>query len=292
MPALTTNGVIGFPRWTSFATFSSSGSFNASYPVTNLGVLPLSRVARTSTAATANTTFTAIMDKPRPIQLIALINHNATLDATYRVRLWADVAKTQLLYDSGTGNKFWPQVYDSDLLEWESDQWWSGQYSTEEIAGYRATLPIILPQVYSAYAIQVDVVDTANPDGYFQIGFMEIAQVWQVGVNFQPGAQYGFRARTQTIEALGGVKYFDRRDKPRQFIGSIDFLDRDEAKAKAFEHQRQLDLDLPFLWIPDPSETLNLLRDCIFARNIDLGLLAYAQPTDSDSVPFKFEEVL
>lgn len=287
------NGVIGFPRWTDKGTFvANGGSYNATYPVTNLQTLPLSRVARTSTAASANTKFAITFPKPYAVRLLAFVGHNSTLDGTFRVRLYSDTGLTALLYDSGVGQPFWPPVYATDDLEWEDDRWWSGGYSSDEIAGYRATRPIWLDKLYLVQGIAVDVVDTGNPAGFFQLGLFEVAQGWQVGTNFTPGAQYGFRARTQIIEAIGGVKYADRRDKPRQFSGVIDYLDRDEALARAFEHQRQMDIDIPFLWMPDPTATVHLLRQTYLARNVDLGLMSYAQAMDVDSLPLRFEEVL
>lgn len=285
--------VIGFPRWTEKGVYAANGgTYNATYPVTNLNSLPLSRVARSSSAAAADTKFKITLDKPRPIRLLAFVRHNASLDATFRIRLYSDAALTTLLYDSGTGEQFWPPVYPNGTLEWEDDGFWSGQYSTDQITGYRVTRSIWLDQFYLAQAILVDVVDTTNPAGFFECGLFEVAQGWQVGVNFAIGAQYGFRARTQTIEALGGVKFFDRRDKPRQFNGSIDYLSRDEALARAFEHQRQHDLDIPFLWLPHPDDIIHPLRRSYLARNMDLGLLSYAQALDVDSVPLRFEEVL
>ncbi len=286
------NAVIGFPRWTESAVFDSGGgAFQTGFPVANLARTPLSRVARTTSAAIADTRFKAVLDRPRPVRLMALVNHNASLDGQFRVRLYGDAgAVDPPIHDTGL-QPFWPPVYSAESLEWEDDQWWSGQYSTDEIDGYRATRPIWLERHHLTRAIRVDVQDPGNDAGHFQCGLFEIAQGWSVGVNFQIGAEHGFRARTQSMEAVGGVKYFDRRDKPRVFTGSIDLLPRDEALARAFEHQRQSDLDQPFLWLPDPDATVHLLRQCWLARNADLGLMRYAS-FDRDGVPLKFEEVL
>jgi len=286
------NAVIGFPRWTEKAVFQADGgSYAAGYPVTNLGGLPLSKVARSASAAVTDTRFLAVLDKLRPVRLVAMVNHNASLDGRFRLRLYGDrFAAAPAIYDSGQ-LPFWPSVYPPSSVEWEDDQWWSGQYSTEEIAGYRATRPLLLDRIHLAHAIRLEVMDPTNPDGFFQCGLFEIAQGWRIGVNFAVSAEHGFRARSQSLEALGGVKYFDRREKPRLFTGSIDYLPRDEALARAFEHQRQTDLDQPFLWLPDPDATVHLLRQCWLARNASLGMMRYAS-VDRDGVPLIFEEVL
>ena len=122
-------------------------------------------------------------------------------------------------------------------------------------------------------------------------GLFEIAQGWQVSSSFGYGAQYGFRARSQGAEALGGAKWFERRDKPRAFQGEITYLPRDEALARGFEQQRRHDLDLPFLWLPHPAEPLHWLRNAFLARNAELGLQGYAV-FGRDRMPLSFEEVL
>lgn len=286
------NAVIGFPRWTDEAVFSDGGgAYAPSYPVSNLGRLPLSKVARSASAAEADTRFLAVLGKPRPVRLIGLINHNGSLDGHFRLRLYGNATGTgTALYDTGP-LRFWPPLYPPGSLEWEDDQFWSGQYSSEEIASYRATRPVLLDRLILAQSIRLEVSDPTNPDGFFQCGLFEIAHGWQVGVNFAIGAEHGFRARSQMLEALGGVKYFDRRDKPRLFNGSIDYLPRDEALSRAFELHRQTDLDQPFLWLPDPESTEHLLRQCWLARNAQLGLMSYVA-FDRDAVRLNFEEVL
>jgi hypothetical protein len=283
------NAVIGFPRWTDKCTFSG-GAWDADYPASNLKIEPLAQVARTTDLVLTNTQFAATLDKPRGIRLLALVRHNLSLDALIRIRIYDDAGMTALLYDSGWID-VWPEVYAPDQLEWEDDNWWSRKYTTDEITGYIWSRPFWLDQLYLGTAIKVELDDQTNSDSVIDVGMFEVAQGWQVGTNFEYGAQYGFRGRTSQEEADGGVKYFTRKDKPRVFKGNIGFLDRDEAKAKAFEHQRQMDIDIPFFWFPAPDDTFNWLRDAFLAKNTDMGLLGYASH-NRDSVPLNLEEVL
>ncbi|MCM8736015.1 hypothetical protein M5E06_17925 [Azospirillum sp. A1-3] len=284
--------VIGFPRWTDRITFAqpAGSTSSATYPVTNLGSLPLAQVWRSASADAADTQFTATLDRARGVRLLALVGHNISLLGKIRVRLYSDTDLTALLYDSGWIDA-WPVVYTPDQLEWEDDNWWSGQYADLEITGYRWTRPLWLDAQVLARGIKVEVDDTTNSAGYIECGMFEVSQGWQVGINFSYGAQYGFRFRSQSVEAIGGAKYFERRDKPRVFKGQISYLEREEAMAKAFEHQRQMDIDTPFLWMPDPTSTTNLLREVFLARNVDPGLMAYST-FNRDQVPLAFEEVM
>jgi hypothetical protein len=281
--------VIGWPRWTDVVTWSG-GTWETDYPRTNLGVLPLARVARSDDATTASTQFLATLDKQRPVRLMALVRHNISLVGRVRIRLYGDTGETDLLLDTGWEN-VWPEVYPYETLEWEDDSWWTGTYTAEEIAGYQPTRPFWFEQFFLARAIRVEIDDTTNAAGYIQIGMCEISQGWQPSFNFSYGYQEGFRFRTQETEALGGVKTFDRRDKPRVAQGEIQLLPQDEALARGFELFRQADTDQPFLWLPAPDEQIHWLRRVMLARAVNPGLITYSVFA-RNTVPFNFEEVL
>src|SRR5258708_5693879 len=118
--------IMGWPSVTANFTLSG-GSWNASYPRTNLQSLPLSRVARSTDLNTANTAIIATSSVTRRVGLIALARHNFSLTATIRVRLYADAGMLTLIYDSGVVD-VWPEVYPYGQLEWEDDNFWTGKY--------------------------------------------------------------------------------------------------------------------------------------------------------------------
>lgn len=286
---MSANAVIGFPRFTESFGFSG-GSWEPTYPVGNLKLLPLSRVARSSGADPAATQFVATTTTARLVQLLAFVGHNASLAGRFRIRLYADTGLATLLHDTGW-LELWPPVYAFGSLPFGDPSFFTLQYSDEERTGLTWTRAVWLDQGHVARAIKVEIDDPDNPQGYFQCGLFEVAQGWQVGANFGYGAEYGFRARTQEAEAMGGARWFERRDKPRAFRGEIQYLPRDEALARSFELQRRHDLDQPFLWLPHPGEPLHWLRNAFLARNAGLGLMSYAA-FGRDRVALSFEEVL
>lgn len=283
------NAVFGFDRWTEDFTFSG-GSWSGTYPVTNLNVLPLSRVGRTADAATVSTQWTATYSSGANVQLLGFVNHNASIDGLFRIRLYSDTGLTSLLHDTGW-LEFWPIVYPWGSLPYGHASFWTGKYSAREIAGYNATRPVWLSQSYTVKGIRVEVDDTGNEDGYFQCGTFEIAEGYQLDINFVYGAQYGFRFRTQEQEALGGVKYFERRSKPRVFKGEVQYSGRDEVLSRAFEMLRRHDLNIPLLWVPNPDDTSHFLRNSYLARITDPGLFSFAVH-NRDTMPIALEEVL
>jgi hypothetical protein len=252
----------------------SGGSWNASYPETNLQLLPLSRVARTTNATTPNTSIIATSATPKQAGIVALARHNMSLSATIRVLVWSDAAMSTLVYDSSYINV------------------WAGSVTATDIAGSICTWFHRFAAVGTTVgAIRLDINDTGNTDGYVQAGYLEIASVFEVTYNPDWGMNYGFRWRSQTTEAIGGALYVDRRAKPRVVKGVFKYSPRDEAMAKHFERERQLDLDQPILFVPFPGETTHLNRTVMLARQVDAGLAALTV-MGFDSVPFALEEII
>lgn len=281
--------VIGFPRWTTDATFTG-GTWEAAYPRANLGILPLSRVARTTNLTLAVTQFTATLSAQRSLRALALVRHNITLTGLIRIRIWSDAGATVLVYDSGWID-VWPSLYLPADLEWEDDNWWLGKYTALDLAGSTATRPFWLDGIKLARVIKIEIDDATNADGYVQIGMCEIAQGWQVSINPSVGMEEGFRYRTEATEAMGGVRYFDRREKPRVSRGEIAEMPRNEALGRGYEFLRQFDIDTPFLWFPFPDEPQHWLRTAFLARSVDPGRIAAAFGSRS-RFPFSVEEVL
>lgn len=268
----------GFPRVTSAFTLFA-GSWEAAYPVTQLQVLPLSYVARTTDATTASTAIRGTGSSPQLASVIALIGHNMSQAATIRVRTWTDTASSVGLVDSGFVD-VWDASYTADQLDGAVATWF---YRFAEIG----------PATVGSFRIDID--DTANPDGYIQAGYLEIASAFDVEYNFGFGSEYGFEWRSQVAESMGGAEYVERRDHPRLFKGSFPLTVRNTALGLFYEMQRQLRMDEPVLFVPLPDETTHLLRTAMFARHMDPGLITMRSASSAgliDSVPLALKEII
>lgn len=283
------NLIIGWPRWTEDVTWSG-GAWNASFPITNLATLPLSRVARTTNVNLASTQIIGTFSANRSVSVMALARHNISLTAQIRIRLYSDSARTQLVYNTDWVD-VWPSIFLPDDLEWEDDNWWLGTPTSLDIEGSSPTRPFYFGSTLFIRAFHIEIDDQLNTDGYVQIGLCEVARGWQLSYNPVFGYQEGFRFRSEVLESIGGVKYFDRRDKPRVASGNIEYLPRDEAMARGFEWMRQADIDKPFIWFPFPDEIEHWTRTVFVARQVDPGLISYSQ-VDASSFPISVEEVL
>ncbi len=283
--------VIGFPRLTDKyeADTGSSSTFNTDYPLDNIQILPLAKVAR-SDSTVDNVTIAFTFDVPRVLQLLAFVRHNLTLDATYDLYLYSDDSYSDEVY-SVLNQNIWPTVDPSGSETWTTPYFWTGQYSPQDIENYTWTRPFFLPQKYIVQSGKFILHDADNADGFLEIGLLEMAEGWQLSVNPSYGAAYGFNFRSTAVQADGGGKYFQRKDKPRVFNGGIPYMDRSEVLTNGFELFRQLDIDTPFFWLPDPNDPASWLRQAFLARNVSPQLMQYAA-YNLDQMPLSFEEVL
>lgn len=177
-------------------------------------------------------------------------------------------------YDSGWRD-VWPVVYPFGTLEWEDDNWWSGKYTDEERAGYMPEGIHLLPKSIISRYWRIEFDDTSNPAGYLQFGRLFIGPVWQPSVNAIHGADIGWETETEVQEARGGAEYFDRRTPFRVTRFTLDWLDQDEAFAKAFELQRRAGVDQEILYVHDPEDTVQALRRQFTMRLRRLGVIEY-----------------
>ncbi|MBS7792163.1 hypothetical protein KTR66_19345 [Roseococcus sp. SDR] len=283
------NVVFGWPRWTPEIAWSG-GEWQADWPASNAGVLPLARVARSASLGLAATQIVGTFPRDRIVQLFALVRHNLSVTARYRLRLYADAARSVTLADTGWDD-VWPVLFPWPSLEWEDDRWWTGAYAAEDLEGYTWTRPIWLAAPILCRAFLLELADASNPSGYVELGLLEAARGWQPSRNPRYGYKSGIRSRSEMIEAIGGGQYFDRRAAPRIVSAEIPHLPRDEAMAWAFEMQRRQDVAEPMLWLPFPGEPLHWVRECMLARLKPPGPLSFSVYQRQD-MAFELEEVL
>lgn len=270
------NCMMGFPNRIDAATITG-GSWTAGLPLANLKDRRLGKVARSTNAALASTKFDMDLGKALPIKLVAPTNHNFSLNAKYRLRGSMASDMSAPVYDSGaTFLDVWPVVYPFGTLEWEDDNWWSGKYTPEQIAGYTPTFAIILPTAKLARYWRLEIDDTANAAGYVQLGRVFIGPAWQPAINMVYGASLGWETKTTVQEARSGAEYFDARIPYQVERFTLDALDQDEAFSQAFELFRRAGIDKEVFFIHDPDDTVHALRRQFLARLRQLSAIEFA----------------
>jgi hypothetical protein len=283
------NALIGWPRLTEKVTWNA-GSWRADYPITNSRTLPLGLVARSADLAPASTRMVGLLPAYSRIGLIAVIAHNWSNIAQWRIRIFADAAGAVLVWEKPPG-PVWGVAYPKGTLKWTDKNFWTGAFAQEELAGLPWNAPVLIEPSVVGQRIEIDIWDEGNPSGYVQHGLVEVAEALRLPVNFAYGADAGFRARSLRVEAEGGAIYPERRAKGRVFQGSIDLAPEEWAIAQYFEFLRQADVTEPFFWWSRPDSVIETHRSAFLARNADLGLQKLVHHRRR-AVALNFNEVL
>ncbi|WP_439634953.1 hypothetical protein [Oceanicaulis sp.] len=278
------NVTIGFPLHN--ATLSG-GDWSTARPLDRALSPVLSDPARSAGLATADTQFVATFDSTLPTGCVALCDHNLSLQAQVRVELLNSA--DGVLADSGWKDA-WPEVYGAFSLAWGDPSFMSLRPDARELEQEIGTFVQLFDQNRLASKVRVSIDDTANPDGFVDLGFVAFATANELTVNPQYGATEGFEARSKRQTSAGGVDTYERRNKPRIFQGEL-IMPRTERRSLVDRMHRELDLDGVFIFVQEPSEALFKPLTQWAARLAELTPSQRAMP-DHDRVPIRFKQVL
>lgn len=253
----------------------SGGSWVAAGPLTCLQDRQLANVARSTDLATASTQFDCDLGNSRTLRVMALVNHNLSFQASYRLRISQSPTFASTSYDSGW-LPVWPAVYAVGAPEWEDENWWSLQYTTDQIEGVAWNLVKALPANVLGRFVRLEISDSRNSAGYVQAGRFFIGPAWEAGVNLSRGASLGWETQTQVDEALSGAEYFDRRFPYRVIRCAFNWLSRDDALTNPYEIIRRAGIDGEVLFIYDPADTVHAIRRQFLGRMRSLSPLEFA----------------
>lgn len=268
-------------------------------PLTNLQDRRLSRIARSTTAAKADTQFTLDLGDAKLFSVVAVVRHNLSTTAIWRLRVASDPAFSSPVYDSrldlpsGASPTLpfaWPTIYPVGMLEWEDDNFWSGTVSEEERREYPSILMIVLPRLTAGRYIRINIEDESNPDGYVELGRMFVARAWRPQYNASAGATTGWESDTTVQRAMSSTPYFDRKAGRRVTRFELSALSTDEAMTRVFELQRRAGLDGEILLVWNQDDLLNRLRRSYLGRLRQLSPIAQAF-INLHSTAFEIEEL-
>lgn len=257
------NAIIAYQNRIDESTFASYGSWEASLPLTNIKNRTLSKVARSTSDANADTKFRFSLTKDRIISTVAIINHNLSTNATWRYRVYSDSGYTTLTYDSGV-LEVWPTM-PVGYFEWEDDGFWNMR-TPEEDRDYLSPTTIHVPTalVVNQY-YQIEFFDDANPDGYVQLGRVFVGKKYQPTVNMSLGASVGNESRTLIDEAISGAEYFDRRNSYRVARFDLSLLDSSDSILNA-DLIKISDTDSEVVFVYDPDDAIGIGRKSFLGR--------------------------
>jgi hypothetical protein len=260
------NVLVAFNNKADAATLSG-GSYSASLPLTNLQDRAIKKVARSSNLLLASTKFVVDMGSSVIVKVLAVVGHNMSLTAKYRLRGGSDATFATYTYDSGWKD-VWPAVYATYDLEWQSNNWWSGRYTEEERQGYNWNILDIMPNSVSYRYWQYEFDDAARTDGiaYLDFGRLFVSNSWSPVVNMSQGATIGWETNTQVQESLSGAEFFQYRTPYRVARFGTDFMLDNEAFSSAFDVQRRSGIDKEVYYVYDSADTIHKFRRSFLGR--------------------------
>lgn len=236
----------------------SGGSWAGGLPLANLQSSDVQRLARSTDATVASTKFRVDLgaSQPEAVSGFALLNHNGTTAAQWRIVVTSDAADAdagQRLLDTGFVNMWVPTVVPGSL-PWGTFPWDGVAprvYPGGTIAIYFAPAAVIARYVW------VYISDTANPAGYFQAGRFMAGAAWSPQTNISYGAGIRYIDPSEVRRTRGGRRVVNARPRYRLFEMKFGHLTKDEAFGIGFEADRQLGKSGDFLIVTDPDEPGN-----------------------------------
>lgn len=292
------NCVFAYPDRTLQAISSKGGSigggsWEADLPVTNLQDRLRGKVARTTGVDAAQATIQIDFGVPRVIQMIALINHNASMTATWSAGM-SLTGFNDDVYSTGS-SYMWPISYYPTTIpyEWAEDNWWSGSLYDADADDFRPSPDVwlVLPEPITCQYVTISISDADNTADYFQLGRCFIAPIFQTAINLDFGASVVWKQDVIKAKSLGGVESFHILSQGREIAGTLANMSLDEGMVHVFDRQRRLGQEGELYFIFDPDDTLGVYRQramlCRFGNEDPLQFPTF----DSSSGSFNLVEV-
>jgi len=232
----------------------SGGDWLTAMPLENLRSRFLREAARVASLDPAAGVIRVVFDKPRLIQCAALLGITCSSQATVRVVGYDDAACTQPHAGADTGvQPLFPRYRDTASLPFEAPNWWTGQPTAEDLARIARTWFHQMDRPRYCRAWEISISDPSNPAGYFDVGQVILAPIFQTKVNFLYGSSHGWQTRTQLSCAKGGTAFADYQPPYRAASLQVQHLSKAEAH-QLLGIKSRMGIDRSFFCCLDPSD--------------------------------------
>lgn len=270
------NCVLGFPIYSdpsvSYTPVLSAGSWLAALPLPNLQDRRLAKVARSTDAASGSTEFNIDLGVARDVRVLALVGHNLTAAATVRWKGGTTLGGAEV-YDPGAVAMSFSAV------------------SAEDRVGINFPHVHLPPSTQNARYWRCVITDTANPNGYVQIGRLVIAGGYQPTVNMSYGAKLGLETDTKRDVTDGGAAIYQEKPVRRSVSFVLENMAQAEAFANAWKIQRLLGASGQLMFVFDAADTTLLHERSFLGVLRELTALDYPYAS-YNAMPFAIVEEL
>lgn len=250
--------------------------WSATAPASNAQVLPLAIKARSVAAGTDAdpVPYEGEFDGRYPLTYAGLFATNLRQADRVRLRLWADAARTILLFDTrdpvtGLDRRVVPNLYGWRQLRWGDPNVFRGDLPPEDFALYPTNVHVAVPLVRAA-AYRWDLVgegykpDPGNPDAFVDAGYIELGHVWfsdslPFSINYAYGGSDNWTPTDEIKRTPGGGVFVE----PGTGYRSVDIpleLIRKADGDRLFDLSKRVNWSQPVVWLPDIDDPAALFR--------------------------------
>lgn len=172
----------------------SGGAWSSSYPLSNIQTVYQYQKARSVNTNAASTVIICDLTIAQKIGVVALIAHNFSEDAELRI-------------EGSTSPSFSTSTFDSGYLPTYDGTTFGTNIDSDALRYWR-----------------ISISDTANTDGFIEIGRVFIGHAWKPMRNISWGPSLGIESSSSMTASLGGPEYPEIRSNRRVWRGKWDFL--------------------------------------------------------------------
>lgn len=209
---------IVFPNDIDDASLSCSPAEVASLPVSNLQVQTRGDVWR-SDGEVSSQHILGDLNGFKPISCFALIRHNLTASATYRLKLYDGSGQSgTMVYDSGAVS------LDSTILGYGVYRYGIDPYGAAVLEDWPVPYFDLWFDAVVAISFDLELIDTANPDGYLQAARMVLGDTFEPFRNMDFGLSFSWREQSKQMRTEGGTLRTDAREAFRRLRISLSRL--------------------------------------------------------------------
>lgn len=245
----------------------TGGNCAADLPLTNLALDRRFKGAPTRFLAVetlANSTFYVALSKVRTVRLISLMFTTLSISARWRVSGIGAGGSWLAPSFVSPWTAVYGAVYSSYDMQFEDDNWFTGQVSTDEINLFaRHAFMVIDPEVVSDLRIEID--DTTNALGWFDVGGLFVAGAFSPAVNYERGHDLRLDSRDVTDEAPSGRIFTESRTGRRAVSVSYEMLSTVEAR-RWFDAGVRAQGGKTVIFIPDVDDEPGRIREAFPAN--------------------------
>ena len=152
------------------------------------------------------------------------------------IRIW-NASTAQMVYDSGFTAAY------------------PAEQTAEDVEGQNVGWVHVSTAAQSARYWRYDIWDTANADGFVEIGRLYTCAGWQPTVNMVYGSSVGVQTATRGEESWGGAELFDVRASRRVFRVLLEDEPEAEMMQQALRQMRKGGIHRDFFFVSDPSDS-------------------------------------